>query len=357
MGVSLEATTEKLTQASQTGYYGKCVRISVIIPVRPGDTAAKALSALRAVEYPPEYLEILLAEGTNPSRQRNVAAAQAAGEIVYFLDNDSEADIDLFRFVARSFADPNVAVVGGPSEILGSDSLLQKCFGYVLGSFFAVANVRCRYKAVGRWPQRAGEQKLILCNLGVRAEVFRKEGGLDERIYPNEENEMLNRLDAKGYALVYNPRAVVRRPHRTSLGRFVHQMFRYGRGRIHQFRLHPKFVNPVYFMPIGLLMYLVSLVAAVALGTPREVLRWYLVPLWVYLFASALSTARIVLDEEDWRPAMFAPMLILAVHLSYAVGMIAGLLHDPWTAREKVGAQSGGEATVRVLKRLGVGWE
>ncbi len=352
---SAKARTEEGTRTPESGRYGKRLRISVIIPVRPGGSAEKAIEALRSVEYPPECLEVLVAEGTQPARQRNAAAHAAGGDILYFLDNDSEADIDLFRFVARGFADPDVAIVGGPSEILPSDSLLQKCFGFVLSSYFAVASVRCRYKSIGRWPQRSTEHKLILCNLGIRTEVFREEGGFDERMYPNEENELLNRLYAMGYVLVYNPRAVVRRPHRTSLGEFVRQMFSYGRGRMHHFRLHPHFINPLYLMPVALLAYLVSLPVAFAMDLSTDALRWYLVPAGVYAFASALSTGRIVVDEEDWRPAFVVPLLFLLVHLSYALGMFSGILHrQADTIGNRIPGIVGQTVKVAVVKAFGV---
>ncbi len=353
---SVDTLTEEKTSPGESRHYGERLRISVIIPARPGDSSEKAIAAITTVEYPRDLLEIIVVEGTQPSAQRNAAVKMASGEIVYFLDNDSEADIDLFRYVARSFADPQVAVVGGPSEILPSDSLLQKCFGYVLGSFFAVANVRCRYKAIGRAPQQTTEHKLILCNLGVRRTVFLETGGFDERLYPNEENELLNRLRARGYALIYNPRAVVRRPHRTSLAGFVRQMFSYGRGRMQQFLLHPQFVNPAYLVPLAFLVYLASLPAAIVLAMYSEIFRWYFLPAGLYLFASGLSTGRIVIDEEDWRPAFVTPALFFVIHVCYAVGMIAGLLgfHSKSANQRRPANQRSSSLMVKVLKSFGL---
>ncbi|MFH1485928.1 MAG: glycosyltransferase, partial [Chloroflexota bacterium] len=143
-------------------------RISVVIPVAPGGSVKTVLDSLANVEYPKEKVEIIVVEGKQPSFQRNEAVKQASGDILYFLDSDSEADIDLFRLVARAFnsyKDKNVAVVGGPSEILESDSLLQRCFGYVLSSYFAVASVRCRYRSINRQPCLASERMLILANM------------------------------------------------------------------------------------------------------------------------------------------------------------------------------------------------
>ncbi len=58
---------------------------------------------------------------------------------------------------------------------------------------------RARYRAVGG-RRRCGEKELILCNLLLSRKVFLSNGGFREDLYPNEENEFLNRLLAGGRA-------------------------------------------------------------------------------------------------------------------------------------------------------------
>lgn len=50
--------------------------ISVIIPVRPGGMAQGVLESVAAIDYPEDRIEVLVAEGTQPSKQRNEAARQ-----------------------------------------------------------------------------------------------------------------------------------------------------------------------------------------------------------------------------------------------------------------------------------------
>jgi len=300
--------------------------ISVIIPVRDSEPAPQVLQSLINIDYPLGKIEILIAEGKCPSMQRNRAAGVASGEILYFLDDDSMADIDLFRFAARSFWDPTVALVGGPSEIVTNGSLLQRSIGYVLGSYFATANVRCRYRAIGRFEQDGTEQNLILCNLAVRRQVFLGENGLDERLYPNEENEFLNRLCRHGHRAIYNPKMVVSRPHRSSLKEFFTQMYRYGRGRVEHFFIQPRFINPIYFLPLAFLFYLISL--PFALNTwGNTLLSWiYLIPIGIYAEGVAVTSLRILAEEYDWPAMLLVPWLFPIVHVSYGIGIISGLL-------------------------------
>ena len=46
----------------------------------------------RRLDYPAERLEVIVARGRQPSAQRNKAIEAAAGEWIYFLDDDSEPE-------------------------------------------------------------------------------------------------------------------------------------------------------------------------------------------------------------------------------------------------------------------------
>ena len=66
--------------------------VTVIIPIRNEDRPQLVLDYLARTDTEPGMLQILLVEGKSPSLQRNQAVARAAGEFVYFLDDDSYVD-------------------------------------------------------------------------------------------------------------------------------------------------------------------------------------------------------------------------------------------------------------------------
>src|ERR1051326_8267593 len=79
--------------------------VTVIIAARPDQAEIKALPAVRALDYPAEKLEILIARGKQPSVQRNAALRAARGELIYFLDDDSVPPSGNLRRAVPYFSD------------------------------------------------------------------------------------------------------------------------------------------------------------------------------------------------------------------------------------------------------------
>ena len=290
--------------------------ISVIIPVKPGGYV-KALDALKGSDYPRDRMEVLVAEGRQPSAQRNLAAREAVGEILYFLDDDSLSPPGLLREAAKRFARPEVAVVGGPILTPEGDSFMQKGFGLALSSPFGGSSIRARYKKLG--PERdATENDLILANLSFRRALFLEKGGFNERLYPNEENELMNRLEADGHKFVYAPDAALCRSQRRDYKAYMKQVFTYGRGRMDQNYAHPEGFKPLHMAPSLFLLYCISL-----LGINSGV---YFLPAIIYLILCAAFSAGAA--YEGGNPAFFfiMPPLFLTLHLGYGAGFIWGVV-------------------------------
>lgn len=310
--------------------------ITIIIPVKPGGRV-RALDALAAVEYPRALLEIIVAEGNAPSCQRNRAAREARGEILYFLDDDSMVSPDILQRAVTHYADARVAAVGGPSLTPAGDSPLQQAIGAALGSSVGGGKVRNRYRRVGS-VRSTGDHELILCNLSFRREVFLACGGLDERLYPNEENELMERLRLEGWLLVHDPDLAVERSQRATYRAFVRQLFSYGRGRAEQTRISGR-ISPASLMPVFLLLYLATL-----LLVQNPV---YSVPLLCYGGAVLASAAWEALQRRRFALFPLLMLLLPTLHLAYGAGMIQGAL-SPRFRREK-------EPANVTLKRVEVG--
>ena len=289
---------------------------SIIIPVKPGGYVA-ACEHLKMILPDDLCYEILLAEGNAPSQQRNRAAGEAAGDILYFLDDDSLVTADNLARCSDGMCDPLVAVVGGPSVTPAGDSRLQQLFGSALSSPFGSGAVHNRYRAHGE-TRVTTDKELILCNLAVRRSVFVELGGFNECLYPNEENEFLERVTAAGYRLLHDPAMVVFRSQRRTLKAFVRQMFSYGRGRGQQTLITSSY--PVTsFIPLMFVAYLVLSLVCI-----KYVL--LLVPLMVYLFAAVISSFYVL-----GRTGRVWSLLLIGIyplmHIVNGIGLFWGLVH------------------------------
>ncbi|WP_224963362.1 glycosyltransferase [Geomonas subterranea] len=313
-------------------------KFSVIIPVKPGGEV-RALAAISQATYPGDLFEVLVAYGCQPSVQRNTAAREAQGEILYFLDDDSGVAPDFLDRAAGHYQDPNVAAAGGPSLTPATDSPLQRAIGIAFASAAGGGGVRNRYRKSGA-ARHSSDSELILCNLSFRREIFLAHEGLDERLYPNEENELMDRLQREGHLLVHDPELAVQRSQRRTYRAYVRQMYGYGRGRGEQ-TLIAGTLKPVTLAPSLLLLYalLVPL-----LGVPLLNL-----PLWAYFGVVLLASLQGTLVGKD---LALLPRLLLVyptLHLVYGAGVIRGLIRP----RYRGGRKTHWEVEVRRVKPFG----
>jgi hypothetical protein len=183
-----------------------------------------------------------------------------------------------------------------------------------MSTWLAFGPSRARYCATGG-VRESGEKELILCNLVARRAALLELGGFDESLYPNEENALMDDLQAKGGKMIYDPELIVYRRPRRGLGAFARMLMTYGRGRAEQFRLHPTLGSALNFIPP---LFCVYLVVALVL---RGVFLW---PLVLYVLALIAQAGAVISPLNAlW---LRVPPLIVLTHLLYGVGFWRGLV-------------------------------
>jgi len=293
--------------------------VSIIIPVKPGGYV-KALSAVEQLDYPQDKLEVLVAEGCQPSIQRNEAVRQSNGDILYFLDDDACPCPSNIKRLVEQHGPSQVAVVGGPSLAPDEDSFVQKCFESLFISPFGGAGIKNRYQSTGA-VRESSEKELILCNLSFKRSVFEQFDGLNEKLFPNEENDLMVRIEHSGYKLIHDPQMKVFRSQRKNIKLFLKQILNYGRGRMEQTLLHPPSFGMAHFIPFFFLLYAVSL--------PFVSNFFYRLPLFTYLILdicfSLLTLKGNLFFPEKVRKLITMIFLFPLMHLSYGAGMLWGI--------------------------------
>ena len=309
---------------------------SIIIPVKPGGYVAACEHLKKILPDEPRY-EILLAEGSAPSQQRNLAARAASGEILYFLDDDSMINPENLALCSDGMNNPAVAVVGGPSITPAGDSWLQQLFGYALATAFGSGAVRNRYLVHGI-TRETTDKELILCNLAVRRSLFIELNGFNECLYPNEENEFLERVTSAGYKLLHAPSMLVFRSQRQTLKAFIRQMFNYGRGRGQQTLITSSY-SVTSFIPLFFVAYLLLSLLCIKYVFLN-------VPLVIYLSA-ALVSSLMVLRRSGRLFSLLLVGIYPLMHIVNGVGLLWGIINGK---PEPVHDSS---ITIRKIKELG----
>lgn len=321
-------------------------KVTVIIPSKPGDSLSNPLEALGHCGYPTDRLEILHATGFHPSVQRNQAAREATGDVLYFLDSDAAPAVpsDAFpdgtlRHLTGFFSDrmdtashparlphpPRMA--GGPSWTPPTDSRFQQAAGWMFSSFFGGGAIRSRYASIGS-TRPAGQHELILCNLMMDRQAFLDLGGFNERLYPNEENDLIVRFLRSGGQAFYVPEAGIWRSQRSTPWKFLTQVFTYGRGRAEQTKVLPSSLSPMAPVAAGIALYLILLpvwltagwLTAGRFGVAALLFPGALYGMTIFL-ASLLIGIRSRSHDMVWRTL---PLFILG-HAGYGAGFLAGL--------------------------------
>jgi GT2 family glycosyltransferase len=260
--------------------------------------------------------EAVFVEGRNPSLQRNAGVAAAKGGIIYFMDDDSMLPDGVLGKAAEQFeADPGLAVLGGPELTPEGDSKLQKVFGYIFSSVFAAGASAARYSSRGK-RRESGEKELILCNMFVRKDVFLEYDGFNEKLYPNEENEFLNRVKEGGKRIIYDPGLYIYRSKRKSFGEFIKQCFGYGRGRAEQSVTAFDVGGLVNFIPAFFVIYILS---EILLGAAE------IFPMILYAALNIGFSIGASVKFKDVSSGFLAAAGFFALHLSYGCGTLYGL--------------------------------
>ena len=211
---------------------------SVIIPCARPDRLPHLLGALANQTVPLSAMEIIIATPHKPvdvlvpanlhvvwaetgqlhppGRMRNLGAAQAHGEILFFIDDDCIPPIEWIVTLQHTLdTKPGVAVVG--CRVVSSKSdFWSRCADFVL--FSAAQQVFSSHRHLG------------CASLAVRADVFRKVEGFDTSLLASEDWDFGLRLEDAGWLSYFDANVTVQHEHnRGHFSGIMRQAYRSGR--------------------------------------------------------------------------------------------------------------------------------
>ncbi len=303
----------------RTAAFEQCVEAS-LRQLREGDELL-----IVGDSYPgplPDGARVLLTgspHDTSPAEKRDVALAEAHGDLLAFLDDDAyPADGWLERAVDR-FADPSIVAVGGPGVTPPGSGWRERASGAFYESPFGSGGLRFRFTPLGEVRE---VDDFPAYNLFVRRDELSAIGGWDSSFYGGEDTKVCLALRRAGHRIVYDPDVLVYHHRRRVFGPHLRQVANVGRHRGHFVRIFPETSRrPVYFAPA---LGLVAGLAAVAWSATEPSRFAALAALGAA--GAATITGWALRDGRDPAVALVLPAVVWTTHAAYGAAFLQGLV-------------------------------
>ena len=241
--------------------------VSVVIPVKnEAGILKRCLGSLKRMDYPPERLEIIVADGMSGDDSKAVALScgarvvtnerelvvsgrnrgfeSAKGDLVAFTDADCVFDAKWIGNSLKYFDDENVGGVGGltlPPEDSSSFEKAIDCI-FSMAEFFHSTAHRKKTEGVKEAEDIPG------CNAIYRREALDKAMPVKEGLLTAEDVWMNFCIRQAGYKLVFAPDVILWHYRRNSPGKFLRQIYRFAIGRAQIGRENRRLLNIFHIM-------------------------------------------------------------------------------------------------------------
>jgi len=191
-----------------------------------------------------DKIKILNSHFKGPSFARNLAVNSTNAEFVAFVDSDCIVDKNWIEELLVGFKRFPIAVSCGGRQFLPPDSNFfeKKVFNFMEKLNF-ISDYTHNFKDIVKVKHNPSY------NVMYKREVFLKEGGFKEGLWPAEDVEFDWRLIKRGYTLIFNPKAIVYHYKPKNLKDFLKMMYRYGLSQGYLVRQYGLF-RKIHFVPL-----------------------------------------------------------------------------------------------------------
>lgn len=315
--------------------------VTVVMPVRNERAAIeRSLGAVLAQDYPPDLLEVLVADGMSDDGTREVvhdlagdgrgvrlklvdnerrsvapglnrAIGLASGDVIVRVDGHCEVPPDYVRRCVDALRATGADNVGGVAAAEGASGI-ARAIAAAVSSPFGVGNARFRYAAQPGWVDTVP--------FGTwRRETFDLIGLFDEELVRNQDDEHNFRIIQSGGRIWLDPSIRVVYHSRGSLGSLWRQYYEYGYYKVRVMQKRRGVASARQLVPAA---FVGGVAASVLAALVRRRPRLALVVTGPYMVAAALATARADAPREV---RSLIPLAFSTMHSAYGVGFLAGV--------------------------------
>jgi succinoglycan biosynthesis protein ExoA len=316
--------------------------ISVIIPVRNEAGHIEAcLDSVLSQEYPPEQIEVLIADAMSDDGTRQIVRRYAAVHSnIHLLDNPGLLTPAGFNLGIRHAGGDYVALVSSHS-VLPSD-YLRKCVDYARKT--DAQNVGGRMRVVGIGPAAQAIAMATNSPFGIGGskfhhsnksqyvdtvypgfyprQIFEEIGLFDERLIRNQDYELNYRLRAAGGKIYYASDIAITHYARDSWRKFVKQFFEYGYWKTRTIYKHPASVKVRHIIPP---LFVGSVLVGLVLGFFFPMMGWVVLGLLGFYGLFLLYASWRTAQREGERPSYRLPFYLASLHIAWGAGALWGL--------------------------------
>lgn len=317
--------------------------VTVVMPIRnEASFITRSLGAVLAQDYPPDKIEVLIADGLsddgtqdiirampgaervkifpNPAKRQaeglNIIIPMAKGEIIVRVDGHTIIEPNYVQECVNALNTTGASNVGGAMDPIGI-TLVGKAIAAAGKSSFSVPSAF----HVSDQPQLTDT-----VYLGAwKRTIFDQVGLYNTATTPNEDYELNYRIRQAGGKIYLTPRIKSQYFGRQSFSSLARQYFNYGIGKIQTLRIHPKSLR---------IRHLVApaFVAWIVLGVVLSMLHPLVFMLWgfgllAYGMANLFFSVKVA-QKAGLTLLYYLPVVFLTIHLSWGIGFWYGLVRQ-----------------------------
>jgi glycosyltransferase involved in cell wall biosynthesis len=321
------------------------VSVSVIVPCRNEEKyIGHCLDSILASDYPPDRLQIVVADGQSSDGTReilvryaaahpaivlldnpegstpaglNAAIRAASGDIIIRMDAHVLYAPDYIGRLVKGLLESGADNVGGVLETVpADDSLTAKAIAIGISHRFGVGNAHFR---VGARERREVDTVPFGC---FRREVFQRVGLFDEELIRNQDDEFNFRLITRGGRVLLLPDVRCRYFARQSLGQLSRMYYQYGYFKPLVARKVGRVMTVRQLIPALLLLsMLVSAMVGVWLPAAAVVFSLLVLSYGCMVLLCSLNEAR----AHGFRCGAVLTTVFPILHFSYGFGFLLGI--------------------------------
>lgn len=318
--------------------------VSIVMPVHNEERLiARVLECLLAQVYPPDRMEIIVADGMSTDRTRALVSAAAArdsrirlldnprrimpsgfnlgwkaarGDIILMMGGHTELSPDYVRTSADLLQKGLADCVGGPIKTVGETHVAQ-AISLAMSSPFGVGGSSFRIGCC--------ERKYVdtVAFGAYTRNILESAGPLDEEFVRNQDDEFNYRVRKLGGKILITPELRSKYTSRSSIPSLWRQYFQYGYWKVRVLQKHPRQMQLRQFIPaafvFSLLVSLILSVVSPAIGIPI-----LLLVCGAYLLTLLFVSSSLILRNK-WRLAPALALSFPVLHFSYGSGFLVGL--------------------------------